>query len=73
MHMQALFYVSETSDDAGVPTYKAMLWSDLDSEGIPDPSAPVGWGETAWQAIAFLCEQVDSVDPYRVLFATESS
>lgn len=67
--MQVTLYVSEVLDDAGIPTYKAMLWSDLDSAGIPDPSAPVGWGETAWEAIAALMTELEGVDPAQVLYA----
>lgn len=71
--MQAIFHISELLDDAGIPTYKAMLPSDFDSDGIPDPSAPVGYGETVWEAIAVLMTELDGVDPMQVLYAGEGS
>lgn len=69
--MHAIFHISEVVDDAGVAMYTAMLPSDLDAEGIPDPSAPRGHGETVWQAVASLCEQLDGVDADMVLFMGE--
>jgi hypothetical protein len=71
--MQAIFQISDLVDDAGVSTYKAMLLKDFDAGGIPDPSAPAGYGETVWEAIAMLCELVADCDPYDVLYMGEEA
>jgi len=70
--MRAIFHISDFVDDVGVvSTYKAMLLKDFDADGIPDPSAPAGYGETVWTAIAALCELIGDSDPYDVLYMGE--
>lgn len=71
--MLAIFHISDETDDAGVTTYKAMLQADFDGEGILDPSAPVGRGETVWDALTNLIALVDTSDPYQVLYMGEDA
>jgi hypothetical protein len=58
--MQAIFLIEDLIDDAGVVTYKAMLPCDVGEDGYIDRSAPIAYGETAWEAITGLIELIDS-------------
>jgi len=60
--MQVCFDISETIDDAGVARYRAMLPVDFNTDGIPDPRAPGGWGDTVWEAIAALMAELDQAE-----------
>lgn len=71
--MQITFDIMTMTDGAGVAMYRASFDSDADADGILDPSAPRGWGETVWDAISQLIDQLDGVDPLDVLSMGEEA
>lgn len=59
MTMEIKFYIEEITDPScGVSTYVARRSDDFDNEGLPLRSALTGKGDSEWEAITDLCDQI---------------